>query len=91
MNRHDWWNLYLEHSPIEWAAQVAAAQVIPLADERDDLRAAVNTLLAICSQSAKTVSEETIQHLAIRLTTYMHPKSDKPLSPADTKRMLGGG
>ena len=91
LGRHDWWNLYLEHTPAEWAAQVAAASVVPLRDERDDIRMALSTLTTVQSNSTKPLSDSRSLAIVRSLTSYMDPKPSKPLSPAETKRMLGGG
>lgn len=43
----DWLTLYESHTPFEWQLQEVLAVVDPWGDDRDDLRAAVNTMVAL--------------------------------------------
>lgn len=43
----DWVEVYESHTPYEWLVQQVLAVVDPWGDDRDDLRAAVNTMAAI--------------------------------------------
>lgn len=79
----------MEHTPTEWAAQVAAADVVPLRDSRDDLRMALAALTIAQSNQPKAMSDGQAKSIVHALTTYMEPR-DKVISPAETKQMLGG-
>lgn len=63
--------------------------VVPLRDERDDLRAAINTMFMVQSNT-KPMSDETLKFIHRKLTTYCDPKPDRILSPAETKSLLRG-
>lgn len=50
VGRTDWWNVYDEHTPYQWALQRARAVVDPWGDDRADQRSGMQTLTLIQSQ-----------------------------------------
>lgn len=58
----DWLSFYESHTPFEWQLQETLAVVDPWGDERDDLRAAVNTMIAI-PHSDEVDRMEVMEHL----------------------------
>lgn len=93
MGRADWWNVYLEHSAPEWACQVAAMCAVPTGDERDDIRAALNTIAGM-SAMAKLSAEDS-QKLMRTLTEYIKPQGrsqegEKIMTPRMLKSLMGG-
>ena len=43
----DWVEVYESHTPYEWLVQECLAIVDPWGDDRDDMRAAINTMAAL--------------------------------------------
>lgn len=82
--RHDWWNVRKEHTPFQWACQIARSIVEPWGDERADLRAAQNTTQIVVSNAWEKPDDDVIDAVFEGLRFYL--KSNAPaeqiLSPA---------
>lgn len=71
VGRFDWWNIQAEHTPYEWACQIAMYQVNPFGDRRADLRSAVATTNQIIAGAASKLSGEDVQSLFASIRDYM--------------------
>lgn len=75
VGRLDWWKIKGEHTPFEWALQIAADSLDPIGEERADLRAAIHTA-NLMSASLTSMTNEQFAELVQRLTTYMKPPDE---------------
>jgi hypothetical protein len=72
----DWWNIKAEHTPYEWACQVALYSVCPFGERRADMRAAVNSARLIAAQSmSKTTADDFIANARL-LQQYLKCEQD---------------
>lgn len=69
--RLDWWNVYDEHTPAEWSAQIAQFNSEPWGEDRDDLRAAVMTAALMSMQCAKPPTDEEFGKWIDDLRSYL--------------------
>lgn len=69
--RFDWWNIKNEHTPFEWACQLAMYQVNPFGERRADIRAAINTTNQIIASSPSKLSRDDIQALFSSIRDYL--------------------
>lgn len=76
VGRLDWWNIKAEHTPYEWACQIAMYQVNPFGDRRADMRAAVNTTNQIIASSAAKIPSEDVQTLFLAIRDYLKCNED---------------
>lgn len=76
--RYDWWNIKNEHTPFEWACQIAMAQVNPFGERRADIRAAVNTTNQIAATSGVKLQQADAQQLLKQIRDYLkcHEQND---------------
>lgn len=86
--RLDWWRIKDEHTPFEWACQVARSIVEPWGDERDDLRAAWNTLKLM--QFGEKPTDEELAGILDNLRFYLKSNVPPPVeeTPEQTRRRL---
>lgn len=91
VGRLDWWNVYEEHTPYEWAWQVAAWNVEPLGDDRDDMRMAVATANLMNMQAAKPISQEQFAELLNSLRGYLRVNQveERVVGPGEAARLAG--
>lgn len=71
MHPRDWVEFYRSHTPYEWALQSALDHVEPGGDDRDDLRAAVNTSKIVMALSAKERSDGEVDDLVNSIARYL--------------------
>lgn len=71
VGRFDWWNIKAEHTPYEWACQIAMYQVNPFGDRRADMRTAVSTTNQIISGAASKLSPDDVQALFLSIRDYL--------------------
>lgn len=71
VGRFDWWNIKAEHTPYEWACQIAMYQVNPFGDRRADMRAAVGATNQIIATSAAKLPPEDVQALFVSIRDYL--------------------
>jgi len=69
--RYDWWNIKNEHTPFEWACQIAMAQVNPFGERRADIRAATNTTNQIVSAPGVKIQAADAQELFRQIRDYL--------------------
>lgn len=78
----EWVEIYESHTPYEWLMQRTLAAVDPWGDDRDDLRAALNTLANYPGTGDK-------QELLQALLGYIEiNKAAEHVGPADMRRAL---
>lgn len=71
VGRLDWWNIKAEHTPYEWACQIAMYQVNPFGDRRADMRAAVSTTNQIIASAASKLPPSDVQSLFVSIRDYL--------------------
>ncbi len=71
VGRLDWWHIKAEHTPYEWACQIAMYQVNPFGDRRAYMRAEVNTTNQIISGAAAKLSGDDVQALFTSIRDYL--------------------
>ncbi len=74
VGRLDWWNIRGEHTPYEWATQIAAEQVDPTGDHRADLRGAMLTANLMAMQAHKKIDPEDFRQMVKALMEYLPGK-----------------
>lgn len=86
----DWWRIKGLHTPQEWALQLAAESIDPYGEERDDMRAAINTANIIASNSVD-VSSEQMGEMIDGLRSYLSVNQIKPevVGAAAIRRLMG--
>ena len=71
VGRFDWWNIKAEHTPYEWACQIAMYQVNPFGDRRADMRTAVSTTNQIVATAASKLPPDDVQALFVSIRDYL--------------------
>lgn len=71
VGRLDWWNIKAEHTPFEWACQIAMYQVNPFGERRADMRTAVSTTNQIVASVPAKMSSEDVQTLFSSIRDYL--------------------
>lgn len=71
VGRLDWWNIKAEHTPYEWACQIAMYQVNPFGERRADMRSAVSTTNQIVAGSSTKLSGDDVQSLFASIRDYL--------------------
>lgn len=92
VNRLDWWNLEEEFTPYELALHHTAEQLDPTGCDRDDLRAAVQSILMIQSSREKKLSPDDIEAISKALTHYVPSRECKEgteVTPEEAARRFG--
>jgi hypothetical protein len=89
VKRLDFWNLEEEFSPYELAQHYVAEQIEPLGPERDDLRAAIQTILLIQSQSVKPLTSDQIDAVLSRFFDYLpvHKQEGRQVTPEEAAQL----
>lgn len=75
----EWVKVYESHNEYEWRMQIALCQVEPWGDDRDDMRAAVNTSRIVASHASEPLDESQLTKLIHDTRTYLkihHPDED---------------
>lgn len=80
----DWVAIYESHTPYEWLVQQCLAVVDPWGDDRDDLRAAVNTMATF--PAGDFDRNEFMQSL--RAYLKIHEQPEQAVGPAAMRMML---
>ncbi len=88
VGRWDWWNLWKEHTPYEWALQKLADLVEPLGEERADMRDARNTTRMILAW-APEASQSDLESEAESLRNYLavNQPQDETLLPEQAEEL----
>lgn len=71
MKRIDFWNVYGELTPYEFAVLRALYEVEPWGDDRADIRAAISTVAVVANVSMGGITEDTLQELHESLANYL--------------------
>ena len=77
MGRLDWWNIKGEHTPFEWACQLAMYEAAPFGERRADIRAATNTVNAIVASAMVKISSEDANALFRQVANYLECDQDE--------------
>jgi len=75
--------VYESHTPYEWLVQRCLMIVDPWGDDRDDLRAAINTVASTPTQDAGELQDVLIGYVKIN-------EQSKQAGPAQMRAMLEG-
>lgn len=88
----DWLDVYVSHTPYEWSVQCALADVEPWGEDREDFRAAVNTLRIVMCLATKELSEQEIINVLNGLRFYLkcNQVTEEIADPKLVKRILEG-
>lgn len=76
VGRLDWWNIKAEHTPYEWACQIAMYQINPFGDRRADMRSAISTTNQIIANSVAKIPAEDVQALFVAIRDYLKCNED---------------
>lgn len=94
VGRLDFWNIPDELTAYELSVLQAAYEIDPWGNERDDLRAAWNTVLYAMSQAAKKPDESAIQQMLQNLMDFTEVRQKQTESRVDgfdkVQAMFGG-
>lgn len=71
VGRLDWWNVYDEHTPYEWALQVAMFAAEPWGEDREDLRMALAAALNQSAHAAEPVQAEKLSEMFDQYRKYL--------------------
>lgn len=71
VGRLDWWNIKAEHTPYQWACQIAMYRVAPWGERRADRRAAFNTASMRAAMAVGEVTAEDMREVVLSLMNYM--------------------
>ena len=87
----DWVRLWQEHTPYEWAVQVALCGVEPWGEERTDLRDARNTAHVVAACRPEAMSEDDFQRLTLGLARYLKCDAvpEEVVGPRAMRQALG--
>jgi len=89
-----WVQLWLNHTPYEWAVQVALCGVEPWGDERADIREARNAAHLIAAiRRDMPLSDDEFRELQRGLARYLKcdPELEEVLGPQAMRQALGDG
>lgn len=90
--RFDWWNIKNEHTPFEWACQLAMYQVNPFGDRRADIRAATNTTNQIVATPGVKIQAADAQELFRQVRDYLkcyEQNDDEDFDPQALRKVKG--
>jgi hypothetical protein len=76
VGRWDWWKLRKEHTPFQWAVQLAMYRVAPYGERRADMRAAVCAANLMAMQAAEQIDDEEFSKVVRCLTSYLPSAED---------------
>lgn len=83
VGRLDWWNIRGEHTPYEWALQLALYAVAPFGERRADMRAARQTAIMIAAQRTEPMGANEFQELWKTAANYLPSDQEQDDEEAD--------
>lgn len=83
VGRLDFWNLESEMNPYELAIHYEAENLEPTGATRDDLRAAMQTVLMIQSQMTTQLNDEQREKIISALTEYTEAEQRREQTPEE--------
>lgn len=86
-----WVKVYEDHTPYEWAVQLALAAIEPWGEDRADLRAAVNTAQLVASNRTEPMEDGKFTAMVRSLARYLkcHEDPHQVVGPKAMRQALG--
>lgn len=83
VGRLDWWNIRGEHTPYEWALQLALYAVAPFGERRADMREARQTAILIASKRTEPMGADEFHELWKTAANYLPGDQEQDDEEAD--------